>query len=274
MKKKEKSKLKFSTVEEDKKSKKKKIFIIFLIVALTVALASAVAVFKESGFNKDKNVEETEKTNMEKTVNILLGGNTSKDNLIFLDQVIVDTQNNNIKITPIMLQETVDGKALEKYWNPEEDETVSGESLMEVAGKLIGVKFDRYIILKEGSMDKLLYKLGKFNVDIDEKIDYEGPDYSIHWPKGKRELTGEDFFNYLRYVGESGTKTSQYNQANILNDFVKQNIMKEQEEHSQELFESIVNLVDSNISIQDYSRYASFIDSLSKGKVDISVLEK
>ena len=273
--KKEKSGLKFNTVQEAEKSKKKRILIVFLVVALSISLASIFAIKKEKGIDaKKKSDKPTATRNIKKDVNILVGGSSIDGKLIFLEQVNLNTEKDSITVKPVFLQmQCSDGTALKNVFDGGDESDVSAERLLSEASYVQGVKFDRYVILQESNISLFVHQLGRYELNLKENISFSDKGNTINWVKGPRELSGEDFFTYMEYLGHAGTTTAQYRQAEELADFISQEFRPDTVSRGQELFETLANLADSNISVQDYARYSEYLDELSQKKIKIKVTE-
>lgn len=273
---KEKSGLKFNTMQETEKNRKKRILIIFLVVALSVALASVFAIKKEKGADTKKKGDQPSATrNIKKEVNFLVGGSSTDGELVFLEQVNLNTGKNRVTVTPVLLQsQCSDGTALKNVYDGNDESDVSAEKLLEEASRVQKVNFDRYIILQETNISRFVHQLGRYEITLKENISFSEKGNTISWVKGTRELSGEDFFTYMEYLGSAETTTAQYRQAEELANFIKQEFRQDTVSRGQELFETLANLADSNISVQDYARYSEYLDELSKKELKTSVTEE
>ena len=274
--KKDKSGLKFKTMQEAEKNRKKRILIIFIVIALSISVASVYVMKKEKGGDEKKKTETpSAERNIEKEVNILVGGSSSKGKLIFLEQVTLNTKDDTVTVKPVLLQsQCSDGTSLAEVYDEGDGSDVFADRLMDEAGRIQKVKFDRYVILQETSISRFVHQLGRYEIHLKENISFSENGNSISWVKGTRELSGEDFFTYMAYLGRSGTTASQYRQAEELADFIRQEFRPDTVSRGQELFETLANLADNNISVQDYAKYSEYLDELSKKKLNIKVTEE
>lgn len=135
--------------------------------------------------------------------------------------------------------------------------TVFKESGSEAVAALMdyyGIYIDKYIAIKDGNFKKLIQKTGNVIYSFPDNIKFStsGEDaYSLRVKQGEQKLNGETILKIFRYSGE---KQKDYKLQNeIVATSISQLLTPETFEKSEKLFKSAMNLVETNISVKDFT---------------------
>lgn len=266
-----KKKLKFET-EENKKGKRSRLITIsFVVFILLLGTVSTIYFLKTYDYNlsnvfgKEQDTtgagEEEEPTIPTKldggATFLLAASSTNKDQLYFAALAKVDLKKMQVKLTCLPVNAVVDtGSGSETL----ESSFVSGgaQKLAQTTSKYSGIKIDRYVVVGEKNFKKVISYVGNYTLVLDEKLTYNGGDYSLNFVKGKQTLTGDKLLHYIRYQEKQGGSYLN-NQSRILCDVIDQLTNISNFEQGEELFNKLINIVDSDISIIDYTKYQPYI---------------
>lgn len=268
----DKKPLKFRTADKEKKLRNRKLFLIFMAVVLLVALMSGIVLFKETGFLK-KADPELDGVNMKRSVKILFGGTDTTGDLVFLSQLELNTRNGTGKLTGISPVSRYERQTFNEILGGKEADSLSRDRLVKAVSERYDKKFDRYLIVNEENIGRVLLKLGYYDIDLKEEFKYEGNTQSLHLLKGQHSLNGNEFYTYLKYMGGDHSIEETDAQMEVVADWLNQELTPGNFAKSQTLYESLVNAVSTNITINDFAQYTAFLEKASDRETPIKAQE-
>lgn len=258
----DKKPLKFRTTVKENKIRHRKVALIFTAIVLLVALLSGIVLFKETGFGHRKETGFDSST-MHHTVNILFGGTDTDGELVFLSRLSINTRNGTGKITGISPLSRYERQTFNEILGRKDADAISRDKLVKAVGERYGETFDRYLIVNEENIGRVLLKLGYYDIELKEEFKYEGARQTLHLLKGQHSLNGNEFYTYLKYMGGGHSVEETDAQTEVIADWLNQELTPGNFEKSQALYESLVNAVSTNITINDFARYTSFLEKAS-----------
>lgn len=258
----DKKPLKFRTTVKENKIRHRKVALIFTAIVLLVALLSGIVLFRETGFGHRKETGFDSST-MHHTVNILFGGTDTDGELVFLSRLRINTRNGTGKITGISPLSRYERQTFNEILGRKEADAISRDKLVKAVGERYDEKFDRYLIVNEENIGRVLLKLGYYDIELKEEFKYEGARQTLHLLKGQHSLNGNEFYTYLKYMGGGHSVEETDAQTEVIADWLNQELTPGNFEKSQALYESLVNAVSTNITINDFARYTSFLEKAS-----------
>ena len=258
----DKKPLKFRTTVKENKIRHRKVALIFTAIVLLVALLSGIVLFRETGFGHRKETGFDSST-MHHTVNILFGGTDTDGELVFLSRLSINTRNGTGKITGISPLSRYERQTFNEILGRKEADAISRDKLVKAVGERYDEKFDRYLIVNEENIGRVLLKLGYYDIELKEEFKYEGARQTLHLLKGQHSLNGNEFYTYLKYMGGGHSIEETDAQTAVIADWLNQELTPENFEKSQALYESLVNAVSTDITINDFARYTSFLEKAS-----------
>lgn len=139
---------------------------------------------------------------------------------------------------------------------------------IQIVNKDLDIEIDRYIITESKNFIKTANLLGKLTVDLEEDILYDGDDFSISFKSGNIELTGANIIQLMRYPNWSAGRLRQYDfQSEITGEMLSQYINSRNFDKGEALFNELVNLSDTNISIADYKSSEANLKEISENEL-------
>lgn len=268
----DKKPLKFRTTVKENKIRNRRIALIFLSVVLLVALASGIVIIKETGIlKKDDNV--ISGNNMKHTVNILFGGTGTDGELVFLSQMELNTHSGTVKLTGISPKSRYDRQTFDEILGRKDADNTSREALVKAVSERYGKKFDRYLLLNEENIGRILLKMGYYNVHLEREVNFKTDAQSLHLLKGDHSLNGNEFYVYLKYMAGDKTIDETDDQMKVVADWLNQELTPANFEKSQTLYETLVNAVSTDITINDFAGYTSFLEKASDRETPVKALK-
>ena len=235
----DKKPLKFRTTVKENKIRSRKIALIFTAIVLAVALLSGIVIFRETGFGR-------------------------KDgNLVFLSRLSINTRNGTGKLTGISPKSRYDRQTFNEILGRTDADAISREKLVKAVSERYEEEYDRYLIVNEENIGRVLLKLGYYDIELKEEFKYEGTRQTLHLLKGQHSLNGNEFYTYLKYMGGDHSIDETDAQTAVIADWLNQELTPENFANSQALYESLVNAVSTNITINDFARYTNFLEEAS-----------
>ncbi|MBQ9065973.1 MAG: hypothetical protein IJ133_00395, partial [Clostridia bacterium] len=189
---------------------------------------------------------------------------TTEGNLVFLATIEMNTGNSSFKVRAYDPHVSYEGKTFQEIYGGEDADMISEEHFIKCFAKKYNTNVDKFVIVKEPNAANIMFCLGAPTVNIPQDVDYSGNDFSLHLMEGDQTLGGAEFFNYLRWLGRQDKSSAYKAQANVLADLIDQSLNESNAEAGQSIFETLSDQVDTDISINDFARYADFLAGLSE----------
>ncbi len=160
--------LKFRTTDKENKMRSRKIALIFTAIVLAVALLSGIVIFRETGFGR-KDDTGFDSSTMQHTVNILFGGTDTDGNLVFLSRLSINTRNGTGKLTGISPKSRYDRQTFNEILGRTDADAISREKLVKAVSERYEEEYDRYLIVNEENIGRVLLKLGYYDIELKEE---------------------------------------------------------------------------------------------------------
>lgn len=129
-----------------------------------------------------------------------------------------------------------------------------GAGAKEALATYLGIRIDRYMTIKDSNYKKIISKLGEPTYSFAEKIKFStsGEDaFALRIPAGEQELDGGQLLKLFRYSGEHLKDFKLQNEliAAAINGLLnEENYLK-----SEALFNALINYMDTDVVIADYT---------------------
>lgn len=134
------------------------------------------------------------------------------------------------------------------------------EAVCRAVEKLTGVKIARHIRATQGGFEKMVDKLGGVQFNVERDLVYSSAQLSMHVQGGEQTLTGSAALNVMRYPEWEQSELHQYKiQAMMIAALIDQHLTSQNAEKGDDLFNALINLVQSDISVADYRAYSQMI---------------
>lgn len=126
-----------------------------------------------------------------------------------------------------------------------------------------GIKIDKHIATSDNGFKKAVNSVGQFKLTLSEQINYRKSDFSIMLIEGEQKLRGDDLLKYMRYckyIGDEGLDL----QAEAVGMMLTQYINTENLAKSDALFSSVINNVESDITVMDFKSAAQALSFIAQ----------
>lgn len=138
--------------------------------------------------------------------------------------------------------------------------TSGAESTCRAVEQLTGLTIDRYVRATQGGFEKLVDQLGGVQFQVEKDLIYNSEELSMHVQGGEQTLTGSGALHVMRYPEWEQGEMYQYQmQARLLAALIDQHLTAQNAEKGDALFDTLINLVQSDISVADYRAHAQTI---------------
>lgn len=116
-----------------------------------------------------------------------------------------------------------------------------------------GIPIDRYARATQGEFEKIVDQLGGVAFYVEKDLVYNTDELSMHVQGGNQTLTGSAALHVMRYPEwEQGELYQYQTQARVIAALIDNHINEKNMEKGDALFNTLINLVQSDISIADY----------------------
>lgn len=266
---KRKIKLDFSS-ERQTKAKRMRSFIISFTAFVIVLGAISILMFYKSVnfdmsniFNKNESTTNDFSTTEETTI---LAELTGKSNLLFVCYDI----NNNIS-SAFIIKNNMEIKTISVYNLAPDAKYIFNDTSLTlnehfvkngISGMKLAVenqtkiKIDKYIKATETNFKKIIDKIGTVDVNIPFDINYKSNDFTLSLNSGVQNLSGDMLVKYLKISKDE-------NSSKAFAAFLDKSFSKKTIEEQDALFYNLINLVDTDISVVDYSDKRNVISAFS-----------
>lgn len=124
-------------------------------------------------------------------------------------------------------------------------------ALTSCLGGYYGDSFDRYFFCTPDSFAAITRLLGSAEIEVHNDVSYISGNIAINLSKGKNELYGTDLYYYLMHAAEG--QELWFLQAEAGASMISSYLSIKNIENGEELFSSIINYADSNITAYDFT---------------------
>ena len=190
--------------------------------------------------------------------------------------VNIDPKTNTLKAISIPRDSKVylpDNKGIQKINSAH---ALGGVNLVKKTLKeTFGIKIDRYIIVHDEAVEKIVDALGGVPIYVEKKMYYN--DYAgklhINLEKGKNVLNGKQAIGYLRYrydgLGDIGrTQRQQWFMKSLFDKFNSPQIITK----IPEVLKIAKDYIKTDMSFLELSQYAGLAKNIDKNKIEIATL--
>lgn len=247
------------------KKKERRFLIVFAALLLIIATASTITFFKE----RDKGEEDVEVGESEIT---LVGDKTRKSNVGIMFVPVTGDQE-VLYICAFNFDTTSKSYTIQCLNAPKNSDPSKPADLLALVNKTYGLKLDKYVIITREQFKEFTQVLGGYEITLKSRVDYSDNNFSINLAPGDRKLYGNQFFDYLRFIGLSGSDHERQTQGEILVDYVRQKLTKDMVANGDDVFSRLANTCTTDITIVDFTKYQPLIEDSVAKRLKISVVE-
>jgi len=268
-------KLRFKTQKSEKAQMRRRFFISFFSFILVFGAFSMLILLKAYDFDLSRLLSEPVEETNESTTGPETPRLTGKANFLlycvaedspeirFLCVVNADLDNRVFSVCSLSpkTRATARGAAGTLAFHLEEGGPVRLAEAVEALG---GIKIDKYIGSDDAGFRTAINKLDGLVIDLKEKIDYRGGEFSLMLTPGRQTLKGESLLKYMRFNGESGDAGLD-RQSETVGLMLDQFINEYNAAKGDKLFSALHNeMKDTNISIMDFKGCSYIIETAAK----------
>lgn len=258
-----KKKIKLFGGSKQERKANRRFFIIVVAVLLIVASASTITFFKE---RKHEEIESDEggitrmaSTDTDKAGILFIATTSSSTNreILYLICLTLDPSDTSFNVTCVKPMAGLDA-------------TQPSEILEKVRVKS-NIKLDRYVLITQDAYKKVAQIIGGYEVNLKNNIDYSDDNFSLSLRTGEQTLYGNLFFNYVRFLGLTGTEHELEEQGKVIADYIDQILTPSVVDNGEEIYSKLSNVCQTDITIVDFSKYQDFMRDAVSGKLKITV---
>lgn len=203
---------------------------------------------------------------IDKTNFLIIGTSDDKSILRYFIVVKTDLENSTQTICSLPVNTKVGEGTLSTVFK-ESGSDAAASALLDA----YGIYIDKYITIKDSNFKKLIQKTGNVIYSFPDNIKFStsGEDaYSLRVKQGEQKLNGDTILKIFRYSGENLKDFKLQNE--IVATSVNQLMTPETYEKSEQLFRSAINLVETNISVKDFTDKLSALQYVCSPEFDFN----
>lgn len=270
--------LKFTTGEYQKKKKVRLFLAAFFSFVVVFGGLSLFILGYTSGFDLNKMIgkpENPEQTNPSDAIEsvlpeisgraaFLLACGSDDGKTLYLTALVSADMDHQL-FSIYMLNPDTQAKAGSRSVSLQEQFQTGGVgALRQAVEEITGIKADRYVYTAEKGFKAILRALGNSVIlDVPAKIDYRGDDFALRLQPGEQTLNADTLLKWVKYT-QGGREAQLDRQALFLRAVFDQLINVENVRDADRLFKKIINEVDSDISMLDYTNCRVYLEVLAR----------
>lgn len=193
---------------------------------------------------------------------------SDKDELTFCQLISVDVANGKIRVKPL----PPDYKLVLATGETNIKEVFGNDSLSVLAASFSSrnINIKKYVHITEDNFRILMSKLGAVSVEITGNYEFNIDAVRYTFTPGVQNMTSDTLLKYMKFseTGEAALRL----QGNVMAAIFRQHFTKENFEKGESFFSTLINLVDTNITVFDYTAAQTVLSSLFAGTVEIAVV--
>ena len=193
---------------------------------------------------------------------------SDNEQLTFCQLVSVDIANCKIRVKPL----PPDYKLTVSSEEYELEEVFRRESLSVLAASFSSrnINIKKYVHVTEDNFRRLMSNLGAVAVEITGNYEFNIDAVRYTFSPGVQNMTSDTLLKYMKF-SESGEAALRL-QGNAVAAIFRQHFTKENFGKGESFFSTLINLVDTNITVFDYTAAQTVLSSLLAGEVEIAVV--
>lgn len=267
----------FRTTQE-KKTRQFRLFVLgFAAFILVFALVSVLYMFKSqhislSDLFPEKTTEEESDSTLEtvlplegKASFVLAVVSDDKDDVYLAAAVCADLDSGEVRVCAIDPNEKTEINTVTDSLKGHYVRS-GANGLKNAVDSLCGFKSDKYAISTASQFKNSINVLSGAQITVPERIKYKTDDLNLSLMPGEQNIKGETLLKYFRYMltsqGGGANKQSQ-----LLCELFSQYITKTYLASGRNYFSQIVDGLETDISIMDFSRSESKLSAMAQGSI-------
>ena len=271
--------LRFHT-DSDKKNIKFKRFLLVFFLAVLIIGGTGTALFLkyyDYDFNNvvaDYSKEETTSRQEQLTVpdiegvtNMLLCCTSDAGNKLRYACILsVDMDTHKLLLTPLMRDVAIE--CGECVGTLEQQLDFGGDKqLVAAVESATGCVMDKFIRCKDSGFRAVMNSLGTVTVNVTKNLDVRDGELIAIFNKGEQEMSGDTLLKYLRCYDDNPRR-----QCEILALVFRQKLIRENLDRADKLYETIINRVESDISVFDFQSMKLSLEELVSDEKSVRVI--
>lgn len=275
----------FETADDKKRKEKIRNVKRFALAAVVLLVIAVVLILKQYNFNlsaalgrgdekKAQTTFEAEKEEIQKSYYaeqetlLFYCSDDDKSSLYFLIMMSVDLSDDTVNIHPVDVNADIlpyrdfsgdiVGSASHCF-------SIGGSSmLVEACENYLGKPIDKFFGTTESDFANIIVNFPNIKVDLESDLRLSNGTDSIYLNKGIQEISDINLLKYLTYGGRSSTEELLSDQAKAaaaaLTAFINESIV----ENIDVVFDRIINLSQSNVSVFDLKNHVGSLEYIAK----------
>ncbi len=268
-----KRKLKFRTTANENSARRRLIIAVFSVVVFVIAAVSIFVIGNEYDWFADDEdgenpISEDAISKLDGTPTMMFAGvASSEDEVDFIALITLDAKSKKFIVSAVSPKEQYNGTSLSAVYAESDS-----EELAAATQALTGITVDRYAVVTEKNFKGLMSSLGLPEFEIAKKINYDSDEFSLNLLAGKQTLPGDKLYKYIQFTGLGGSDYEMQAQAEIIGEILSQRLNETNAGKGEDLFASLINKCESNITIVDFTRYYGLLSEISAEPRDVEIL--
>ncbi len=264
--------IKFSTAKEKDANRLKRFILGFAAFLLVFAIVSVIYIFNayhlsfSDIFPQKETTTDTTQESVIQTAELsgeasflLACSSDEKDELYFVFAVVADLNNREVRVYPIGRNTIckVDGvsDSITGHYK-----RLSERGLIAAVNAVCGFSVDRYAVSTASQFKSAVNILDGAQISVPQRINYKSDDFNLSLMPGKQNIRGDSLLKFFRYLlKQSGERA----QGELLCTVISQYITGGYLSAGKAYFSDVINEINSNITIVDFSRTQPQLEAMA-----------
>ncbi|MCR4615542.1 MAG: LCP family protein [Clostridiales bacterium] len=262
--------LRFQTDKKREASKTKHFVLGFLMILILFGTVSAVILFKDASFSSANST--TSETVTEQDTSTVPAVSGTGYYLVFC----TDDENDKVRFASVIKAVADTQELTVCAVSPEESAQINGidtdlseayeqggaPQVVKLVEQIGNIKIKNYISANEEKFVKAFNVLGSIQYNVPEKVSFRSKEANISLAQGMQKMTGDIFYRYMLYCSSRG-REGMSEQASVFGCAIDSFINKSNFNKVDRIYEKIINIVSSDISVIDFNNMKPALEAFS-----------
>lgn len=138
------------------------------------------------------------------------------------------------------------------------------KAVKQALGELLEIQVDRYVVFNKESLVKAVDMIGFIEYDLPQPLEYKGKDKTINLSAGRQMVDGRKFYDILSFPGYATQERRATASSDLISAYINARLEVVLSAQADALFKSVINLMESDLSFEDYDSRKEALAFLAK----------
>lgn len=138
------------------------------------------------------------------------------------------------------------------------------KAVKQALGELLGIVVERYVVYTGDNFVKAVDMIGFVEYSLPEPLEYQSEDVAINLSAGRQQVDGRKLYDILRFPNYINQEKRSTASSDALSAYINGRLPVVLSPQADTLFKNVINLVESDLSFEDYDSRKEALTFLAK----------